>query len=179
MSTQDYDAVNSIRFHGRPLRLRELRAADRPRIETLLTQVAPADLQLRFFGAFCRIPPGLLDQLLRIDPRDRLTVAAVLESAGGHDAEILGVARAHRMGEHAAEAALLVRSDLKGQGLGTLLLGRLTGRCREWGVSRMIVEVMRRNSRMLRLAEKYGFRCEAVQDDTCHLVLDLRAQPVR
>jgi hypothetical protein len=41
----------------------------------------------------------------------------------------------------------------------------------------MIIEVMRRNSRMLRLAKKYGFRCDGVQDDTCHLVLDLSAQP--
>jgi acetyltransferase len=177
MCAHDYDPANSIRFHGQPLRLRELRVDDRPRIEALLTQVAPGDLQLRFFGAFGRVPPGLLDQLLRIEPRDRLTVAAVLSSAGGHDAEILGVARAHRMGEHTAEAALLVRSDLKGQGLGTILLGRLTGRCREWGVSRMIIEVMRRNSRMVRLAEKFGFRCEGVQDDTCQLVLDLSAQP--
>jgi hypothetical protein len=35
---------------------------------------------------------------------------------------------------------------------------------------------MRRNSRMLRLAEKHGFRYESVEDDTCHLVLDLDAQ---
>ena len=132
MSTQDYDAVNSIRFHGRPLRLRELRAADRPRIETLLTQVAPADLQLRFFDAFCRIPPGLLDRLLRIDPRDRLTVVAVLESAGSHDAEILGVARAHRMGEHAAEAALLVRSGPQRTGA-----GHATARQADWPLPRM------------------------------------------
>ena len=177
MCTHDYDAASRTRFHGRPLHLRELRADDRPRIEALLTQVAAADLQLRFFGAFCRVPPGLLDQLLRIDPTDRLTVSAVLEGADGRDAAILGVARAHRMGEAAAEAALLVRSDLKGQGLGSILLGRPTGRCREWGVARMIIEVMRRNSRMLRLATKYGFRCDGVQDDTCHLVLDLSAQP--
>jgi hypothetical protein len=41
----------------------------------------------------------------------------------------------------------------------------------------MIAEVLRRNSRMLRLAEQHGFRCETVEFDTCHLVLDLSANP--
>jgi acetyltransferase len=168
------DGADRIRFRGRPLRLRELQANDRPRIEALLTQVAAPDLQMRFFAALRRVPPELVDQLVHIDPTQRLTLAAVLSSqCGESDAEILAVARAHRTAEVSAEAALLVRSDLKVLGLGTLLLGRLIARCRERGISRLSAEVMRRNHRMLRLANRYGFRREAVEDDTCYLVLDL------
>jgi L-amino acid N-acyltransferase YncA len=65
--------------------------------------------------------------------------------------------------------------DHKGQGPGTIRLAGLIGRCREPGISRLLAEVMRRTSRMLRLAKKYGFRCAAVQDDSCHPVLDLGA----
>jgi len=132
---------------------------------------------MRFFAALRRIPPSLLDQLTQIDPTQRVTVAAVLgTSADDANAEIIGVARAHRVEGATAEAALLVRSDLKGQGLGSLLLSRLITRCRERGISRLIAEVMRRNDRMLRLAQKYGFRYKFVEYDTCHLVLDLGAQ---
>jgi hypothetical protein len=46
MSTHDYDPANISRFHGQPLRLRELRIDDRPRIEALLTQAPIAALQL-------------------------------------------------------------------------------------------------------------------------------------
>jgi acetyltransferase len=170
----DSDGAESIRFRGHPLRLRELQATDRARIEALLAQVAAPDLRMRFFAALHRIPPGLLDQLMQIDPTQRVTVAAVLgTSADDANAEIIGVARAHRVEEATAEAALLVRSDLKGQGLGSLLLSRLIARCRERGISRLTAEVMRRNGRMLRLAEKHRFRCESVEDDICHLVLDL------
>jgi acetyltransferase len=163
-------------FRGRPLWLRELRANDRARIQALLAQVAAPDLQMRFFGLFHRVPPALLDHLMRIDPAQRVTVAAVRESGCRNDAaEILGVARAHRTAGDSAEAALLVRSDLKGEGLGSMLLGSLIARCRDWGVARIMAEVIRRNSRMLRLAKKYGFRCESVHEDTCQLVLDLNS----
>ena len=163
-------------FQGRPLRLRELQANDRARIEALLAQVAAPDLQMRFFSVFHRVPPALLDHLTCIDPAQRVTVAAVREGGCRKDAaEILGVARAHRTASDSAEAALLVRSDLKGEGLGSILLGSLIARCRDWGVSRLMAEVMRRNSHMLGLSRKYGFRCESVHDDTCQLVLDLNS----
>ena len=174
---QDSDVAESFRFRGHPLRLRELQANDRARIEALLARIAAPDLQMRFFAAFRRVPPGLLDHLMQIDPTQRVTVVAVLGSSADHaNAEIIGVARAHRLEGATAEAALLVRSDLKGQGLGSLLLRRLITRCRERGISRLIAEVMRRNGRMLRLAQKYGFRYESAGDVTCHLVLDLGAQ---
>lgn len=174
----DSAGTESIRFRGRPLRLRELQANDRRRLEAMLAQVAAPDLQMRFFAAFRRVPAALLDQLTQIDPTQRVTVAAFLGSGlDDANAEIIGVARAHHVAGATAEAALLVRSDLKGLGLGSLLLSRLIARCRERGISRLIAEVMRCNSRMLRLGKKYGFRCESVGDGTCHLILDLDAQP--
>jgi acetyltransferase len=116
MYTQDIDGVGSVRLRGRPLWLRELQADDRVRVEALLAQVAASDLQMRFFSALRPLPPQLIDHLMRIDPTQRLTVAAVLGSSHGDaDAEIVAVARAHRTVGESAEAALLVRSDLKGQ----------------------------------------------------------------
>jgi len=175
----DSDGAEALRFRGHPLRLRALHANDRARLEALLAQVAAPDLQMRFFAAFRRVPPALLDQLMQIDLMQRVTVAAVLGTGPGDaNSEIIGVARAHRVTGTTAEAALLVRSDLKGHGLGSLLLGRLIARCRQRGISRLIAEVLRCNSRMLCLAKRHGFRYESapVQGSTCYLVLDLDAQ---
>jgi len=176
MGAAHTDQAESAVFQGGRLRLRALQANDRTRIEALLAQVAPQDLQLRFFGLFQRVPPALLAHLMLIDPAQRLTVAAVRDGRCAiDDVEILGVARAHRIGPDSAEAALLVRSDLKGQGLGSMLLGRLIARCRDWGVSRIVAEAMRCNRRMLHLAQKHGFRCDRMHADTCELVLDLNS----
>ena len=176
MRAHDSTEMENACFRGQPLRLRQLRASDRPHIEALLTHVTAADLRMRFFGQFHRVPPALLDQLTRVDPAQRLTVAAVRYGGRGEEsAEILGVARAHRTAEESAEVALLVRSDLKGEGLGSMLLGGLIARCRRWGISRLCAEVMESNTRMLRLARRYGFHRETSDQETCQLVLDLQA----
>ena len=173
---QGNEDTESLHFGAQPLCLRELRADDRPRLESLLTQLSPLDLRMRFFAAMGQVPPGVLDQLMHIDPTQRVTVAAVLGGGPGDmPGEIIGVARAHRVTAGVAEAALLVRSDLKRHGLGSLLLGRLIARCRQRGICRLIAEVLRCNRGMLHLAQQHGFRCTSVEEQVCHLVLDLGA----
>ena len=173
---QANEDTESLHFGAQPLCLRELRADDRPRLESLLTQLSPLDLRMRFFAATGRVPPGVLDQLMHIDPAQRVTVASVLGGGPGDtQGEMIGVARAHRVTAGVAEAALLVRSDLKRHGLGSLLLGRLIARCRQRGISRLIAEVLRCNSAMLHLARQHGFHCTSIEEQVCHLVLDLGA----
>jgi len=96
-----------------------------------------------------------------------------INSASGGRQEILAVARAHALTDGRAEFALLVRSDLKGLGIGSVLLDRLIARSRSRGISLLVADVLQENTRMLRLADKYGFHQEAAQLGTTRLVLDL------
>jgi acetyltransferase len=141
-------------------------------LKELIAQTELDDLQMRFFGGFRELPPQLLDHLMRIDPEQRITLVAGSNASCGKP-EILAVGRAHALAQTSAELALLVRSDLKGLGLGSLLLDRLISHCRRRGFSRLEADVLRENARMLRLADRYGFRREAAQPDITHLVLDL------
>ena len=164
-------------FRGRALWLRQLETEDRASIEALLARTEVQDLHMRFFAAFHRVPPELLDELMRIDRAGRVTLVAAHTGRG--DPEILAVARAHLLADGdaakgvSAEVAMLVRSDLKGIGLGTLLLGRLIARCRERGISRLLADVLLDNARMLRLAEKFGFHRAHSEFGTVRLVLAL------
>ncbi|WP_422823031.1 GNAT family N-acetyltransferase [Variovorax humicola] len=56
-----------------------------------------------------------------------------------------------------AEFAIIVRSDLKGAGLGRLLLAQLIEHARSRGTGRLVGIVLRENERMLKLAHAMGF----------------------
>jgi acetyltransferase len=75
----------------------------------------------------------------------------------------------------AAEFAVLVRSDLKGQGLGTLLMRKLIRYCSERGTRELWGSVLTQNTAMLRLARSLGLHTRATEGNIEELVLDLRA----
>ena len=92
--------------------------------------------------------------------------------------DILGVVRiAADPDLECAEYAVLVRSDLKGEGLGWGLMQRIVAYARSIGLKRITGEVLRENATMLRLAERLGFRATRDVDDPSmvHLSLALDA----
>jgi acetyltransferase len=163
-----------VAFLGQALRLRPLRTEDRALLEDLARRTEPYDLRMRFFSGFRSLPPALLDELMRIDPERRITLVAGGTAENGSP-EIVGVARASASAEGSAELALLVRSDLKGKGLGSLLLVRVIARCRNRGLRTLIAYILQENTQMLRLAAKYGFRGERAEYGIARLVLDLES----
>ena len=75
--------------------------------------------------------------------------------------ETLGVVRAITDPDNeVAEFAIVVRSDLKGQGLGSALLDKMIAYCRGRGTREMVGQVMVDNHAMLGLAESRGFSRE-------------------
>jgi acetyltransferase len=166
------ESAEVVTLGDRQICLRQLRAEDRPLLETLVAKTEPHDLRMRFFGGFHTLPPSLLDQLTRIDREQRISLVASYTTRRGNE-EILAVGRAHALAETSAELALLVRSDLKGIGLGSLMLDRLIAQCRSRGVSRLVADVLPENARMLRLADRYGFRRVSQEFGTTHLALEL------
>ena len=162
----------TVPFLDRVICLRPLRAEDRASLEELARRTEPHDLQMRFLGGFRSLPPALLDELMRIEPERRITLIA---SGCTREArrEILAVARAHAAAGGTAEIALLVRSDLKGKGLGSVMLDRLIARCRRRGLKFLIGDMLQQNARMLRLAQKFRFRVEPADHGVTRLILEL------
>ncbi|MBM3521865.1 MAG: GNAT family N-acetyltransferase, partial [Alphaproteobacteria bacterium] len=56
-----------------------------------------------------------------------------------------------------AEFAVIVRSDLKGRGLGRLLMDRIITHARGRGVGEIVGDILRENTGMLALARDLGF----------------------
>ena len=77
-----------------------------------------------------------------------------------------------------AEFAMIVRSDLKRQGLGRLLLDKIVRYARSRGLNQLVGSVLRENSGMLELTRGCGFAVDATkphEGGVVNLVLPLAA----
>jgi acetyltransferase len=153
-----------ITFAGRKVLLRPIRPEDEPQHRTFFNQLDPADVYLRFFGFKKELAHSELARFTQIDfDREMAFIATSLDEQGGM--ETLGVVRSITdSNNHQAEMAILVRSDMKGKGLGRIMLEKMIRYCRSRGTEIMTAEILRSNTSMLGLAKKLGFDLRAQED---------------
>ena len=142
---------------GREVVLRPIRPEDEPQHAQFLERVDAQDLQMRFFHAVRVVSHDQLARFTQIDyDREMAFIASVDE--GKPTAETWGVVRAIADPDNMeAEFAILMRSDLKGRGLGSLLMKKIIRYCAARGTGVLTGAVLRGNERMLGLARELGF----------------------
>jgi acetyltransferase len=142
---------------GRRFQVRPIRPEDEPLIIDMLSRSNMEDIRLRFFAPMKEASHAFVARLTQID-YDREMALVATEGSEPH-APILGVARivADPDNEN-AEYAVMVRSDLKGQGLGYQLMTDILDYARGRGIKRVFGDVLRENRTMLVMAEELGFK---------------------
>ncbi|MGA7033859.1 MAG: GNAT family N-acetyltransferase, partial [Pseudolabrys sp.] len=104
---------------GEKVLIRPLRPEDATLYPDFLSEVTAEDLRLRFFVPMRELRHELIEKLIHYDPQHAMAFIAIAESTG----HMLGVVRLHDDPEDdGAEFAILVRSHLKGHGLGWLMM---------------------------------------------------------
>lgn len=159
---------------GRLYRLRPIRPEDAPLVHDMVSHVAPEDLRLRFFAALKTLSPQMVARLTQID-YDREMALIALDDGG-----MAGAVRiAADPDSRSAEYAVLVRSDLKGHGLGYRLMIEILDYARTRGIVEVTGEVLRENTTMLKMATELGFRHADMQGEPgiVHVSLDLSGGP--
>jgi acetyltransferase len=154
---------------GRPALLRPLRLDDIGLYQAMLARIAPDDIFLRFctrFGGDANtMPTDLLAKLIHLDYDREMTFIALAAGKGGQP-EALGVVDAISTWDPAeAEFSVIVRSDLKGAGLGKVLMNKIIDYTREKGRERLMGVVLRKNTGMRGLATRLGFTTDDDPDD--------------
>ena len=87
---------------------------------------------------------------------------------------MLGLVRLKdELDEETAEYAILVRSRLKGHGLGWLLMQRVIQYAKDKQLRRVYGDVLAENSAMLQMAEELGFRATDWRPEFKRVVLEL------
>ncbi|MDM0044452.1 GNAT family N-acetyltransferase [Variovorax dokdonensis] len=169
-----------LQWQGRTITLRPIRPEDEPQHAAFVERASMEDLRLRFFSARKSLPHSELARMTQIDYDREMAFIAEGLDADGHP-ETLGVGRTVANPDLVeAEFAVLVRSDLKGMGMGRLLLSELITHARARGYERLYGIVLRENQGMLGLARSLGFVAERHEDDepdTQRMVLHLKPAP--
>ena len=162
LSSKDFLSV--LNLDGTELLLRPIRPEDEPLEVDLARRASRESLYFRFFG----FVPGLdhkdFARFTHIDyDREMAFVATVASGVDGF--EILGVVRlvSDRFSNE-DEFAIIVRSDIKGRGLGRILLEKIIRYARGRDRAAIVGQVLPDNDRMLSLARELGFAERLVAD---------------
>ena len=169
------ELAETLLWQGESIVLRPIRPEDEPQHRAFVEQLDPQDLRLRFFSSRRELPRSELARLTQIDYAREMALIAVREMPDAA-AQTLGVVRAVIDPDNVdAEFSIIVRSDLKGQGLGHLLLRKMIDFLALRGTKRMVAYVLRENGAMRELALSQGFALDpgASDMDALHFVLAL------
>jgi acetyltransferase len=147
---------------GRRLLLRPVRPEDEQAFQANFPKFSPEAVRRRFFAPVKWLTRAAAARLTHIDYENEM--ALVLTDPVPPERgppEGYGVGRiVIDPKERVAEFALIVRDDMVGKGLGSLLLQRLIDYAREHGVRELIADVLPDNQRMLALGRAFGFAVE-------------------
>ena len=136
------------------LQIRPVTGADAERLVDLHARCSDEARYFRFHAAKPRLRAAEADYLAAVDGRARVALAATVVDDG--EERIVADARFDLVGDGDAEAALLIRDDMTGRGLGRLLLGRLLELAAGLGVRRVLLDILPENRAMLALARRVG-----------------------
>jgi len=147
----------TIDWQGGSLLLRPIRPEDGPAHLAFFDALTPDDVRYRMFVRIRELQPSQLARFTQIDYDREMAFIATRPDAQGAP-ETLAVGRVVADPDNiTAEFAVTVRSDLKGMGLGKIMMQKLIDYCRSRGTREIVGEALPQNSRITGLAKRMGF----------------------
>lgn len=148
---------------GLEVALRPIRPEDEPALRAAFKKLSPEDVRMRFFAPMRELSHDVAARLTQIDYDREMALVATVPARPD---DILGVVRLtsdpdNRGGEY----AVVVRSDLKGRGLGYLLMSRIIAYARRRGLGEIFGDVLAENRDMLQMCRELGFQERRLAED--------------
>ena len=170
------ELVETVDWNGRTLVLRPIRPEDENQHTDFLQSLSAEDIRMRVFYSRRTMERSELARLTQIDYAREMAFVAIANGPDGKP-QTQGVVRATTDPDNiSAEFGIIVRSDLKGGGLGALLMKKMVHYLRANGTQQMVAIVLRENRRMLDLTHALGFvdADNAQPGNTRSIVLNLQ-----
>ena len=150
---------------GLRLLLRPIRPEDEPALQAIFAHLTPEQIRMRFFVYLKTLSHAMAARITQVDYDREMGLVLSAPGVPGR-AEIYGVAQVYADPDNErAEYAILVRGDMTGRGLGTLLMRHMIAYCRGRGIGEIYGDVLCENLTMRRLCRKLGFAETPPADD--------------
>jgi acetyltransferase len=144
---------NDVLPDGTKVIVRPLTPQDGALYPDFFDNVTADDLRMRLFVPVAHLTPDMIERFTHYDAATAMAFIAL-----DQDGRMLGVARLHDDAEGtSAEFAVLVRSALKGHGLGWLLMQHIIDYARTKKLTAVRGEVLTENLTMLQMCKELGF----------------------
>ncbi len=161
---------------GRKITIRPIRPEDEDTHRAFLASLSDEDLRMRFFGVVRRdFGHRDLARFTQNDyDREMAFIASTMDEHG--QPMTLGVSRTMTKPDNSeSEFAIVIRSELKGEGLGSLLFEKSIRYTKSRKTHKLVGQTMVSNKAMQGLAKKFGFTISPSPDDPelVDMVLDL------
>jgi RimJ/RimL family protein N-acetyltransferase len=153
---------------GRSVLLRPIDRKDSERIIDLHESLSFDSQYFRFFGPKPKLSKAEADYLASVDHSKRFAIAAEVKE--GRRKRLVGVGRFDINDPGLAEAAIVVRDDYQGVGLGSALLERMREIGRGAGLEAFTAEVLAENTKMLDLLRSNGLDIEPAQSGVVRVI---------
>jgi acetyltransferase len=158
---------------GTKVFVRPLRPEDESLLQGFLEKITADDLRLRFFAPVRHFSHAFLVRLTQLDYARAIAFAA----RDGTTGDLLGVVRLHADSNYEnAEYAVLVRSDLKGRGIGWKLMELIIRYGKSEKLKCIEGQVLHENTTMLEMCRQLGFEITDDPNDRTMKVVRLRLQ---
>lgn len=142
--------------------VRPVRPEDEDMFRTFFGRVSDEDLRMRFFQTVRNFSHEFIAQLTQLDYARSIALVAIDPATG----EMYGAVRLHADANYdRGEYGILVRSDLKGHGLGWQLMQIMIEYARWLGLDVVEGEVLQENRTMIAMCRRLGFSVVTNPDD--------------
>lgn len=182
ISPYPQDLAEEVRLRsGRTVLLRPIRPEDEPAHMTFFHALNPEDVRWRFFGFVRDLSHAQMARFTQIDYDREMAFIATAPNATG-EPETLGVVRTVTdSANQRAEFAIIVRSDMKGQRLGSALFDKMIRYTRARRTPLLSGQLLAENQPMRQFLAGFGFKLHALPEDlqVMEATLDLQIGPER
>ncbi len=148
----------TVQWNGQSLLLRPIQPEDEWQHQEFVNALAPDDFRMRFLPRARHAAQPQRSRSVVIDYDREMAFVAIAKDASGKE-QMVGVVRAFGDSDNnRADFVIVVRSDMKRQGLGAILMNKMIPYCRSRGTAVLVTQVTPENRQMMNFAKPFGFK---------------------